>query len=425
MTQEKTIQRLPFPPEVVIPLAQHIGALAKAIVEKKQEIVRGEAIADPGGFVSVAMHAPLSGTVTKIDVAMVVSGVMTPAVFIKGGETPEEDVCHGAPVDVDAFSPREIVAAVQSAGLVGLGGAAFPTHVKLTVPEGKSIDTVIVNGCECEPCLTTDHRVMLEQMDDLLAGIRLALRATGAPRALIGIETNKPDAIAALREAIPEHDPISVAPVRTKYPQGAERMLIRALLNREVPSGGLPSDVSAAVFNVATLAQMGALLPKGQGLIERVVTVTGGGVERPGNYVIPMGTSLRFVLDYLGFKGSARQVILGGPMMGPAAPSLDIPVTKGVSGILVLTEDELAALPKKVFPCIRCGKCVQVCPMFLNPSRMGLLARNGQYELMEQAFHLNDCFECGCCAYTCPSNIPLVQYFRMAKTANRKRKAKK
>jgi electron transport complex protein RnfC len=251
------------------------------------------------------------------------------------------------------------------------------------------------------------------------------MKAVGATRAIIGIEDNKQDAIAALQAACPDDGSVAIGVLKTKYPQGAEKMMIKALLNREVPSGGYPSAVGVSVFNVATLAQLGALLPQSQGLIERVVTITGPGIARPGNYLVALGTPLRFVLENLGFQGSARQLILGGPMMGVSVAALDVPVTKGVSGILVLTEQEKSAqIPKKVWPCIKCAKCVQACPIHLNPSELGMLAAKRQYETMEQRFHLNDCFECGCCSYVCPAGIPLVQYFRIAKAINRENREK-
>jgi electron transport complex protein RnfC len=325
------------------------------------------------------------------------------------------------------MTPEQIVAAVQDTGMVGLGGAAFPTHVKMAVPKGKSVDTVIANGCECEPFLTTDHRLMLEQHEDLFCGIAIALKATGAREAIIGIEDNQRDAIDALRAefncSAAVHLPIRVEPVKTKYPQGAEKMLIKALLRREVPSGGLPVDVRVAVFNVATLAQLADLMPRRRGLIERIVTITGPGVERPGNYLIPLGTPLRYIFEQVGLRVDARQIILGGPMMGLSVASLDVPVTKGVSGILVLTDEQTAARLNRIYPCIKCGQCVDACPVSLNPSLMGDMARRREYKRLEEEYHLNDCFECACCTYVCPSNIPLVQHFRVAKAINREKKA--
>ncbi len=353
LTRGLAVRRLPFAPEYIVLLSQHTGAPARPLVRKGQEVVRGEPIAAPGGFVSVPMHAPVTGVVTKIDVARTATGSMAPAVYIRAYPGSSQEVLYGGAFDVDSASPPELVAAVQETGLVGLGGAAFPTHVKMAVPDGKSVDTVVANGCECEPFLTTDHRLMLERKEALFRGLAIALRATGARRALIAVENNQPDVILAFRAAVaPSELPVEVAPVGTKYPQGAEKVLIKALLHREVPSGGLPVDVHAAVFNVATLACVGDLVPRRQGLVERIITVTGSGVARPGNYIAPIGTPLRFLFDQLGFVDGARQVILGGPMMGvsaaapgprarsaPGAAAEDIPVhpvrpvRRGVSGL--------------------------------------------------------------------------------------------
>ena len=349
---------------------------------------------------------------------------MSPAIFLQLYPGESQEILYGAPVDVDHMSNEEIVKAVQRTGVVGLGGAAFPTHVKLAVPEGKRIDSVIVNGCECEPYLTTDHRLMVEQPEHVYEGIRVVQRAYKAERVVVGIENNKPDAVEAMRRAKPDGEPIEVESIETKYPQGAEKMLIKSLLNREVPSGGLPMDVGASVFNVATLAQIGELLPMQQGLIERVITVTGPAVGNPGNYLVALGTPIRFVLEWCRYRGEdASVVILGGPMMGVAVPSLDIPITKGVTSILVLDKAEVEKRNRKEYPCIRCGSCLDACPMHLNPSRLGQLARKRTFDTMADAFNLMDCFECGCCSYVCPSNIPLVQRFRVAKAIIRERKA--
>jgi electron transport complex protein RnfC len=371
------------------------------------------------------MHAPATGVVERVGLARDVRGGMSAAVIIRVYPGASQDVLYGTEVDIERMTPEEIVKAVQETGVVGLGGAAFPTHVKLAVPKGKSVDTVIVNGCECEPYLTTDHRVMVEYPDNVFMGARIVMRAMGAERVIVGVESNKPDAVKVLRAHLPDGEPFSVEACETKYPQGAEKMLIKSLLNREVPSGGLPVDAGTAVFNVATLAQIGDLLPKRRGLIERVVTVTGPGVTKPGNYLMALGTPLRFVLDQCGFKGEeATEVILGGPMMGTDIGLLDIPVTKGVTGILALTKEGLPGVDgRRLYPCIRCGSCVDACPIHLNPSQLGSLARKAEYKVMADRFYLMDCFECGCCSYVCPSNIPLVQYFRVAKAMNRRRKA--
>lgn len=424
-TRDLPIRRLPFAPVLIIPLSQHTGAPAIATVREGQEVVRGEPIAKAGGFVSVPMHAPATGRVERIALAPTARGDLSPAIYIRPYPGATQEILYGAPQDIEHMTPEELVTAVQETGVVGLGGAAFPTHVKMKLPEGKRVDTVIVNGCECEPYLTADHRVMVEQPDAVLHGARIAMKALGAERATVGVEDNKPEAIAALRQAagsIANITCISVEAVPAKYPQGAEKILIEALLAREVPSGGLPSDVGAAVFNVATLAQIGDLLPRRQGLIERVVTITGPGVAKPGNYLAALGTPLRWALEQAGCGEDIASVVLGGPMMGPAIGSLDVPLTKGVTGVLVLTSREVERR-RRIYACIKCAACVEACPMHLNPSRLGLLARKQRYEEMETEFHLNDCFECGSCSYVCPSNIPLVQYFRLAKQMNRRRKA--
>ena len=423
LTKGLPIRRFPFAPIMMVPLSQHIGAPATAIVQEGQEVVRGELIAKASGFVSVPMHAPVSGIVKKIAPAPSVSGKMVPTIFIEPFAGSSQQVGYGLVQTAELESPDDIIRGVQSAGMVGLGGAAFPTHVKLQVPKGKSVDTLIINGVECEPYLTTDHRVMLEQKDDIFKGIELLLKASGAKKAIIGIEANKPDAISELKSAIPEKLPVEVEGVKVKYPQGAEKMLIKALLNREVPSGGLPFDIHVLVSNVATAAEIGCLVPFGQGMIERVITITGPGVKKPGNYTIPMGTTLRFIMDYVGLKESASSIILGGPMMGNAVGSLDIPITKGVSGILVLTDAETGNLHKKEYPCIKCGHCLEACPIYLNPSKLGLLAKKRQYDAMAGDFHLMDCFECGSCSFVCPSNIPLVHHFRVSKGILREKKA--
>lgn len=423
-TSGKAIHRFPFAPVMIIHLSQHTGAPSKPIVREGQEVARGQKIAEANGFVSVPMHAPASGIIKRIGLAPSTTGRMIPAIYLQPFPASSQEVIEGTPCDVETATPDEIVKAIQDAGIVGLGGAAFPTHVKLKIPEGKWVDTVIINGVECEPYLTTDHRVMLEQIDDIILGIRYTLKATGAKQAIIGIEANKPDAVEALRKVIPSNLPVKVEVFKVKYPQGAEKMLIKALLDREVPSGGLPADVHVVVGNVATTAEIGRLLPHGRGIQERVITITGPGVEKKGNYLIPIGTPLRYALEQVGLKENVSRVFLGGPMMGQALASLDIPINKGTSGVVVFTESEDGRLPEKIYPCIRCAYCVDACPIFLNPSRLGLLAKNGEYDRMSEEYHLFDCFECGSCSYVCPSNIPLVQYFRVAKAIVRERKMK-
>lgn len=419
-TSGLAIRQFPFAPLLIVPLVQHMGKPSLCEVREGQEVVRGQRIARPDGFMSVAMHAPASGVVRRIAPVPSITGRMVPGVFLEPFPGSTQEVADGKPCPLDSATPDEIIAAIQEAGVVGLGGAAFPTHVKLKFPEGKHVDTLIINGVECEPYLTTDHRVMLEQRDDIFTGIRYLLKVTRAERAIIGIEANKPDAAAHLRAGLPADLPATVEVLRVKYPQGAEKMLIAALLAREVPSGGLPLDVHALCVNVATTAEIGRLLPHGRGIQERVITIGGPAVRRKGNYRIPIGTPLRFLLDYVGVSESISRVFLGGPMMGAAVSSLDIAITKGTSGVVAFTATEVERADRKEYPCIRCGYCVDSCPVYLDPSRLGLLAHNGEYQRMAGEYNLMDCFECGSCSFVCPSHIPLVHRFRVAKAAVRK-----
>jgi electron transport complex protein RnfC len=419
LTASKPIRRLPFAPLLAVPLAQHKGAPAVPVVKPGQEVVRGEPIAHARGFVSVPMHAPATGRVKAIELWPTAEGPKAKAILIDVYEAATQEVLYDSPVDALSLAPEAIITAVRDAGLVGLGGAAFPSHVKMKPPPGRVIEVIIANGCECEPYLTCDHRVMVEQADQILLGLRIVMKATGAKRAMIGIEDNKMDAVARLQAALSRDDAITVHAVEAKYPQGAEKMLIESLLGKQIPVGGLPADAGAAVYNVGTLAQIGELLPRGRGIIERVITVSGPGVERPGNYLVPLGTPVGFILDQVGTKSDANEVILGGPMMGMTIASLDVPVTKGVSGMVVYQTGDADQRQRTVYPCIKCSRCVEACPMHLNPSMLGQLAQNREYGPMETDYHLNQCFECGCCAYVCPSNIPLTQYFRIAKAINR------
>ena len=422
-TNKLPIRQFPFAPLIILPMEQHIGAPSRIIVREGEEVVRGQLLAEAGGYVSVPMHAPVSGKVRKIANVRLISGKMAPGIYIETFPSASQEVLEGTPVAVDA-SPEEILKGIQDAGIVGLGGAAFPTHVKLKVPEGKKCEYLILNGIECEPFLTTDHRVMLEQGEDIYMGIRYLMQATGADKVIIGIEANKQDAADYLDSIKPSDLPVSVEVVPVKYPQGSEKMLITSLLGREVPSGGLPIDVGCVVVNVATTAEIGRLLPHGRGIQERVVTITGPAVSKKGNYLIPVGTPLRYVLEHVGIKDDISEVYMGGPMMGVAVSNLDISVVKGTSGIVAFASKDVSR-PKQVYPCIKCGACVDACPLSLNPSRLGILAKFEAYDTMAEDYNLMDCFECGSCSYVCPSNIPLVQYFRLSKSIVRKRAAEK
>ncbi|HXU92665.1 MAG TPA: electron transport complex subunit RsxC [Gallionella sp.] len=412
------IRRFPFAPRLIVPLSQHIGKPALCCVSVGQEVLRGEVIATADGMMSLPVHAPATGVVEAIGLMPAANGKMVESVTIRVYEADGQEVRVSAPRDIEAMDKDELLAAIQQTGISGLGGATFPAHVKLNPPADAVIDTMVVNGAECEPFLTCDHRVMVERTQDLIRGIRIAMKVSGAPRTVIGVEDNKPDAIAAIQAALPADGTISVQALETKYPQGAEDTIIYALLGREIPAGRRPASIGVLVNNVMTLAYLGRLLPAGEGMVERVLTVAGPAVQKPGNYIVPIGTPLRFVLEQAGAKSSASEVILGGPMMGMTISSLDVPVTKGTSGVLAFGK---AAEAPRVYSCIKCGECVNVCPKFLNPSQLGLLAAKREYALMAEQFNLDRCFECGCCSYVCPSHIPLVQQFRIAKAVNREK----
>jgi len=408
------IRQFPFAKELIIPMSQHLGAPAQIIVREGQEVYRGQLIARAASYMSVPIHSPVSGTVTRIGMVPTLAGSMIEGVYLQPFPYSGQEVAEGTPVPLETATPEEILQAIQDCGIVGLGGAAFPTHVKLKVPEGKKCEYLILNGIECEPFLTTDHRVMLEQAEDIYMGIRYLMKATGAQKVIIGIEANKQDAADHLEKVKPDDLPVTIRVVPVKYPQGSEKMLITSVLGREVPSGGLPIDVGIVTVNIATTAEIGRLLPHGRGIQERVITITGPAVKKKGNYMIPIGTPLRFVLDYVGIEGEIAEVYMGGPMMGVAVSNLDISITKGTSGILVFGKKDVRR-EETIYPCIKCGACVDACPISLNPSKLGILAKFESYDKMVNEYNLMDCFECGSCSYVCPSHIPLVQYFRLSK----------
>jgi electron transport complex protein RnfC len=419
LTAASPIRRLAFPDEIVLPLQQHTGAPATLMVRIGDHVERGDAIAAADGFISSPVHASAAGRITAIGPWPHPSGKYQTAVRIAVDRYAAQMPRRRLVPDWKDLSREEIIAAVQQAGVVGLGGAAFPAHVKLSPPADQVIDTLLVNGCECEPYLTSDHRVMVEYSERVQLGIRIMLHCLGIRRAVIGIEQNKPDALEAMRATVPADLDIAGRTLEAKYPQGAEKMLIKAVLDREVPSGGLPGKIGVVVQNVGSVATLAEVFETGLPLIERIVTVTGPGVREPGNWIVPVGTKLRDVLAGSGgLADDANEIIFGGPMMGVAVASLDTPILKGTSGVLVLSKRQ--ALPEESYPCIRCGHCLDACPVFLNPQRLGSLATNDRWSEMVD-YHLMDCMLCGCCSYACPSNIPLTHLFAMAKTALRRR----
>jgi electron transport complex protein RnfC len=421
LTAGVPIRRMPFPDEIVLPLRQHAGNPAKVIVRAGDRVERGDKVAEADGFVSCPVHASAAGTVTGIEMWPHPDGSYSEAVRIAVEPHSAQAARPRVVPEWTTLDPPAIVQAIQHAGVVGLGGAAFPTHVKLSPPKDQPLDTVVLNGCECEPYLTTDHRTMVEYPERVHLGLRIMMHALGIERAMIGIERNKPDAIAAVEATLPDDLDVTVCPVTVKYPQGAEKMLIDTLLGREVPSGKLPMHVGVVVQNVASVATIAEVFETGLPLIERIVTVTGHGVKRPANLIIPVGTKLRDVLAWCGgLTDDAQEIVFGGPMMGAAQANLDAPLIKGTTGVVVLAAADCR--PKASYPCIRCGHCLDACPVFLNPQMLGSLAKATRYEEMLDE-HLMDCMLCGCCSYVCPSNIPLSQLFQLAKIALRTRKA--
>jgi electron transport complex protein RnfC len=409
----KAIETCPLPEELVIPLSQHIGAPAELCVAKGEHVKKGQVIGVAKGFVSVPVHASTSGEVVAIEPRPHASGRNLPAVVIRpdGEDAWVDGLQEADPATLTADAIRE---RIRAAGIVGLGGATFPTHVKLTPPENKPIHTLILNGVECEPYLTADHRLMLEETTRVLDGISILKRVLGVERALVGIEANKPDAIAAMSKACAGQG-IEVVPLAVKYPQGAEKQLILALTGREVPSGGLPMDVGVVVQNVGTAAAVSDAVRRGLPLIERIATVTGPGVSEPKNLRVRVGTPLSHLVEFCGgLKGEPAKIIMGGPMMGSTQLSLEVPATRGTSGVLLFREGEIPLTPEG--PCIRCGRCVQACPAHIMPTSIAAYAR---LDLIAEAeeFGAMDCIECGCCTYTCPATLPLVQAIRYGKAA--------
>ena len=419
LTARLPIRRMPYPGEVIIPLRQHAGKPAKLVVREGDFVERGDTLAVADGFVSAPVHASAAGRVKEIGLWPHPDGSMDTAVRIAVAPFSAQVPRPRLVPEWEGLAPDAIVRAVQDGGVVGLGGAAFPTHVKLAPPRDIAVETIVLNGAECEPYLTTDHRIMAELPERVHLGARIMMRALGAPRAVIGVERNKPDAIAALERTRPADIDVSILPLTVKYPQGAEKMLIKTVIGREVPSGRLPVSLGIIVQNVGSAASIAEIFETGLPLVERIVTVTGRGVRKPANLIVPVGTRLGDLLEMCGgLTEDAEEIVFGGPMMGVAQRSLDVPVVKGTTGVVVLTRDDVQA--RAQYPCIHCGACLEACPMFLNPSMLADLARTQRYEEMEE-WHLQDCMLCGSCAYVCPSNIPLSQLFQASKLALRRR----
>lgn len=411
----QAITECPLPQKAIIPLVQHIGAPAQPVVEKGQKVKVGELLAKAGGFVSANIHSPFSGTVTKIDSTVDAWGMRMPAIFmdVEGDEWLDNIDRTPALVRECQLESKAIVDKIAEAGIVGLGGACFPTHVKLLPPPGKKAEVLIVNGVECEPYLTCDHQLMLEHGEEIIVGIQILMRALNIQKAIIGIEKNKPDAIKHMQELASKVLGVDVKPLKLKYPQGGEKQLIDACIGRQVPSGSLPIEVGAVVDNVATIYAVYEAVQKNKPLISRVMTVTGKSLSKPGNYSVRFGTPLSDVVALAGgVPEDTGKIIGGGPMMGRAMNNINMPANKRVSGLLFMPEKESVRVEPE--NCIRCGKCVGACPMGLEPY---LLSKQAQLQMWDEMEHhsVMDCIECGCCLYTCPSHQPLLDYIRMGK----------
>jgi len=414
LSKGKAISPANPPKKVVIPLSQHIGAPCKLSIVIGQEVKKGEVIGTPEGFVSAPVHASVSGKVVAIGEFPMPTGKMTKCIVIENDGKEEWTSLKDNP-DYISLTPEELKGKVKDAGIVGMGGAAFPAHVKLSPPKEKPINVVIINGAECEPYLTADYRLMLERTGDIVEGLKILMKILNVAQGVIGIENNKPDAIKAMEQAVAGEPNIKVCDLEVKYPQGAEKMLIKAATGREVPARGLPMDVGVLVHNVGTAVAVFEAVRYGKPLIERVVTVTGEGIKEPKNLMVKIGTLVSdLIADCGGFISEAAKIISGGPMMGFSIYSLDVPVTKGTSGILVLPEEGVVH-SEDFGPCIRCGRCIDICPMSLMPSMLSILAERGFYE-EAKGYDLFDCFECGSCTYVCPSKRPIVQLVRLAKS---------
>ncbi len=411
----KPIETIELPKQVSIPIAQHIGAPAQPVVKKGDEVKVGQLIAKSAGFVSANIHSSVSGKVFKIDKVLDTSGYKQMCVIINvdGDEWLESidrstEINRNLDVAIDDIRNK-----VNEFGIVGLGGATFPTHVKLSVPPGKTCEHLVINAVECEPYLTADHQIMMEKAEEIMIGCKLIQKAIGAKKVLIGIENNKPDAIKHMAEVAKKFDNIEVHALKVMYPQGGEKQLIKSVLNREVPSGGLPIDVGCVVQNVGTAYAVYEAVQKNKPLIERVVTVTGKSVKKPCNIMARIGTPISMLIEAAGgLPEDTGKIVNGGPMMGKAVNDDTVPVTKGTSGVLIFPQEK--AKRPETYNCIRCGRCMTVCPMGLEPYLLKNMAFTQMFEELEKERVL-DCIECGSCAYTCPAGVPLLDYIRQGK----------
>lgn len=419
LSNDAVTQPAPLPKQAVFPMGQHIGAPAKPVVKKGDKVKVGTMIAEAGGFVSAPVHSSVSGTVFKVDNAIDASGYMRPAVIINvEGDEWEETIDRSDKLerleDHPELTPEEIVSRVKAAGVVGMGGACFPTHVKLCPPPGTTPECVIINGVECEPYITSDFRLMMEKSDELIEGVKILMAAVKVRKGYIGIEDNKPEAIELLTKKLENNSEIEVVPLQKKYPQGGEKQLIDAVIRRQVPAPpAIPINVGAIVQNAGTAVAVYEAVMKRKPLFERYTTVTGKQLAKPGNYLVRMGTSFGELIDLCGgLPDGDNKILAGGPMMGKAVNSLSVPVGKGQNSVTILTDED--AHRKTPQPCIRCAKCVSVCPMGLEPFLLASGSALKKWDLMEQAM-ITSCIECGSCQYTCPAHRPMLDNIRYGK----------
>lgn len=407
---------------MVYPLSQHIGAPAKAVVAVGDRVLKGQLIAEAGGFISAPVFSSVSGTVKAIENRLVVNGNNDECIIIENDRENETVSDFGKDRSLDSLSAEDIVDIIKKAGIVGLGGAGFPTGVKVSPKNANNIDTVIINGSECEPYLTSDYRLMLERNEEIIKGIKAVLKALPNAKAVIGIENNKPEAIKILDEKTSSEDKISVCPLKTKYPQGGERQLIYAITGRKINSKMLPADKGCIVLNTASCYAIYEAVYKNMPLIHKVMTITGEAVHSPCNVDVPLGVSHSYVLEKCGgAKDDVVKFISGGPMMGMAMSSLNVPVVKTSSSILAFSKDDVAALPQSA--CIHCGRCVKACPQILVPQMIAKAVRSQNMDRFDELGGM-ECIECGCCTYVCPAKIPLTQMFKLGKAELRSMRSK-
>jgi electron transport complex protein RnfC len=416
LTEKLAVETMPLPAELELILGQHIGAPCSPIVKKREEVVEGALVAEVKRGLGVPLHAPATGSIKTLSTSAHPIRVSAPSITIKVDPEAQPTTWQSVQ-DWQNLSAEDLLLAVHKAGIVGIGGAGFPTHVKLKPPADTVVDTLLLNGAECEPYITADHRMMLEKSTEIVEGARILLKILGIATCAIGIEDNKPDAIAAMQAAVDAAPTdgldIRVLTLQVKYPQGSEKQLIQAITGRKVPAMALPSAVGVVVHNVSTTKAVHDAVVLGKPLIEKVITVSGRGINRPANLLVKIGTRVSDIVEYCGgTTADLARVVLGGPMMGFAVSTLDIPITKTTSSILFLSEDEIDTRP--LSNCIRCGWCLDACPMGLEPKEIGIYVEANRAEDTEQ-FGVFDCFECGSCAYVCPAKRPLVQFVRLAK----------